>query len=126
MCVSFFNEPDSFSEVNCLYTEDIIKSISLNPRIGDYYNNSSFGYGGYRLPKDIMQLQSGYRNTPNSTISAIVEFNNRRKKFIADRISEIFPNGNAVISVFKLNMKTNSDNDRESSIIRIIDLLQEK
>lgn len=126
MRVSFFNELDSFSEVKGLNTEDIIRGVSLDPRIGDHYNNPSFGYGGYCLPKDTMQLRSNYKNIPNSLISAIVESNQRRKEFIADRIAKIFPNCDAIIGAYRLNMKTDSDNDRESSIIHIMNMLRDK
>lgn len=126
MRVSFFNELDSFSEVNDLNTSDIIKGVSLDPRIGNYYNNPSFGYGGYCLPKDTMQLRSNYKNTPNSLISAIVESNQRRKEFIVNRISERFPDHDAIIGAFRLNMKTDSDNDREASIIHVINMLKKE
>jgi UDPglucose 6-dehydrogenase len=126
MRISFFNELDSFSEVNGLDTREIIRGVSLDPRIGDYYNNPSFGYGGYCLPKDTMQLRSNYKDIPNSLVSAIVESNRRRKEFIANRISEMFPDFDVTIGVFRLNMKTDSDNSRESSIIHVVGILRER
>lgn len=124
MRISFFNELDSFSELNNLDTEEIIRGVSLDPRIGDYYNNPSFGYGGYCLPKDAMQLRSCYVDVPNSLISAIVESNQCRKSFIADRIKNILPDKGSVIGAFRLNMKKNSDNSREASILDIMDSLK--
>lgn len=124
MRISFFNELDSFSEMNCLNSRDIIRGVSLDPRIGDYYNNPSFGYGGYCLPKDTMQLCSSYGRMPHSLISAVVESNDERKRFIANRIIEMVPDKNAVIGAFRLNMKTGSDNDRKASIIDVMEILR--
>lgn len=126
MRVSFFNELDSFAEMNGLDSEDIVRGVSLDPRIGDYYNNPSFGYGGYCLPKDTMQLRSSYGNIPHTLISAIVQSNNDRKKFIADRIISMTSDVSATIGAFRLNMKAGSDNSRKSSILDVIDILKEK
>lgn len=126
MRVSFFNELDSFAEINELDSEDIIRGVSLDPRIGDYYNNPSFGYGGYCLPKDTMQLRSSYGNTPHTLISAIVQSNNDRKKFIADRIAAMISCDSATIGAFRLNMKVGSDNSRKSSILDVMKMLKER
>lgn len=125
MRVSFFNELDSFSEMNHLNSGDIIRGVSLDPRIGDYYNNPSFGYGGYCLPKDTMQLRSNYGDMPHSLISAVVDSNEKRKRFVADRIIEMVPDKDAVIGVFRLNMKTDSDNDRNASIVDVMEVLDD-
>lgn len=124
--VSFFNELDSFAEVNNLNSEEIIRGVSSDPRIGDYYNNPSFGYGGYCLPKDTMQLRSSYGNTPHTLISAVVESNDSRKRFIADRIAKMALTDAATIGAFRLNMKTGSDNDRKASIIDVIKMLKDR
>ena len=126
MRVSFFNELDSFSEMNHLNSGDIIRGVSLDPRIGDYYNNPSFGYGGYCLPKDTMQLRSSYGSMPNSLITAVVESNEKRKRFIANRIVEMAPDKDAIIGAFRLNMKTDSDNDRKASIIDVMEILSKE
>ncbi len=126
MRVSFFNELDSFAEINELDSEDIIRGVSLDPRIGDYYNNPSFGYGGYCLPKDTMQLRSSYGNTPHTLISAIVQSNDDRKKFIADRIAAMVSSDSATIGAFRLNMKAGSDNSRKSSILDVMKMLKER
>jgi len=120
MRVSFFNELDSFAEVNGLNSENIIRGVSLDPRIGDYYNNPSFGYGGYCLPKDTMQLRSSYRNTPQALISAIVESNDVRKEFIVSRIAKMASGNSTTIGAFRLNMKAGSDNSRKASVLDII------
>lgn len=124
--VSFFNELDSFAEVNNLNSEEIIRGVSSDPRIGDYYNNPSFGYGGYCLPKDTMQLRSSFGNTPHTLISAIVQSNDDRKKFIADRIAAMAPCDSATIGAFRLNMKAGSDNSRKSSILDVMKILKER
>lgn len=126
MRVSFFNELDSFAEMNNLDSENIINGVSMDPRIGDFYNNPSFGYGGYCLPKDTMQLRSSYGEVPHPLITAIVESNKDRKNFIAGRIASLVPQENATIGAFKLNMKTDSDNNRKSSILDIIGMLEDK
>ena len=126
MRVSFFNELDSFSEMNGLNSRDIIRGVSLDPRIGDYYNNPSFGYGGYCLPKDTMQLCSNYGDVPHSLIKAVVDSNEKRKRFVADRIIGIVPGKDAVIGVFRLNMKTGSDNDRYASTIDVMETLRDE
>lgn len=126
MRVSFFNELDSFAEMNNLNSEKIISGVSMDPRIGDFYNNPSFGYGGYCLPKDTMQLRSSYGDVPHTLIAAIVESNKGRKDFIANRIADLAPREDAVIGAFKLSMKTDSDNNRESSILDIMRALKNK
>ena len=115
--VSFFNELDTFSEVNKLNTKKIIEGICLDPRIGNFYNNPSFGYGGYCLPKDTKQLLENYRDIPNSIISAVIEANIKRKSFI---VSNILSKNINVIGVYKLAMKKDSDNSRYSAIIDIM------
>ncbi len=126
MRVSFFNELDSFAEMNNLNSENIVSGVSMDPRIGDFYNNPSFGYGGYCLPKDTMQLRSSYGELPHPLVAAIVESNKSRKNFIANRIASLVPQENAIIGAFKLNMKMDSDNNRKSSILDIIEMLKNK
>ena len=123
MRVAFFNELDSFSESNNLSTKTIIEGIGHDPRIGNFYNNPSFGYGGYCLPKDSKQLLNLYSNVPNKIINAIVESNRTRKEFIAKSILEKKPK---VLGIYRLVMKKNSDNIRESAIFDIINLLKKE
>ena len=123
MRVAFFNELDSFCITNRLNTKNIIKGISCDHRIGDYYNNPSFGYGGYCLPKDTKQLKSNFKNIPNSLIDAIVESNEIRKDFITNYILSKKPKK---IGIYRLTMKSNSDNFRSSAILDIIKNLKLK
>jgi UDPglucose 6-dehydrogenase len=119
--VAYFNELDTFSAVHGLDARAVIDGVCLDPRIGSGYNNPSFGYGGYCLPKDTKQLLANYRNVPQSTIRAAVEANELRKDFIA---SEIVAKKPATVGVYRLIMKAGSDNFRESSIIGIVDRLR--
>ncbi len=124
MRVAFFNELDSFAEVHGLDPKEIIGGVCLDPRIGDWYNNPSFGYGGYCLPKDTKQLLSNYRDTPNELMGAIVRSNATRKEFIASEIAKRA--GTGTVGIYRLAMKTGSDNFRESSILDIAKLLSER
>lgn len=128
MRISFFNELDTFTEIKKLDTAQIIQGICADPRIGDYYNNPSFGYGGYCLPKDTRQLRADFEGVPQELIKAIVESNMTRKKHIADQVIEKAKEaGSAVtVGVYRLVMKRGSENFRQSSVHTVIERIKEK
>lgn len=121
--VAYFNELDTYSELNGLNTGDIIEGVSLDPRIGDYYNNPSFGYGGYCLPKDTKQLLANYTNVPQNLVEAIVKSNDTRKEHISNMILKKNPK---TVGIYRLTMKNNSDNFRFSAIQDVIKKLKLK
>lgn len=123
MRVSFFNELDTFSEMKDLNTKDIIEGVSADPRIGNYYNNPSFGYGGYCLPKDTKQLYANFEDVPNAMFGSIIESNKIRKDYISQRILRDNPK---IVGIYRLIMKKDSDNFRKSAIFDVINNIKDK
>ena len=121
MRIAFFNELDSFSLSKNLHSKEIIDGLSSDPRIGNYYNNPSFGYGGYCLPKDTQQLRQNFKDIPQKLIQATIQSNHLRKKFI---VNEILKRKAKIIGIYRLSMKTGSDNWRETAIIDVIKSLK--
>lgn len=126
--VSYFNELDTYAETNGLSSKSIIEGVCLDPRIGSHYNNPSFGYGGYCLPKDSKQLLANYADIPNDIIGAIVSANKTRKEFVADRVLRLagYPEKDAVVGIYRLTMKSGSDNFRQSSIQGVVENINKK
>lgn len=123
MRVSYFNELDTFAEMKGLSTKDIIMGVSADPRIGNYYNNPSFGYGGYCLPKDSKQLYANFENVPNAMFKAVIDANKIRKTYISDRILKNDPK---TVGIYRLIMKKDSDNFRKSAIFDVINNIKDK
>ena len=121
--VAYFNELDTYAEEMKLVSKDIINGVALDPRVGNYYNNPSFGYGGYCLPKDTKQLKANYKNIPNALITAIVTANLIRKNYIIERVVKRNPK---IVGIYRLTMKTGSDNFRESSILEVMKGIDKK
>ena len=129
MRVAYFNELDTYAELNGLKSQDVIKGMGYDPRIGDFYNNPSFGYGGYCLPKDTRQLRANFKDVPNDLIKAIVASNHTRKTFVANEVLKLAgwqPGGDIKIGIYRLTMKSNSDNFRASAIQGVMKRLRDR